>query len=68
MLPEITKYLKKVEISKINLSIKKSAKVYDYFSVRIPKNFIESIIKPIKDERFLFFLYYFYLIIKLLIY
>ena len=58
MLPEITKYLKKVEISKINLSIKKSAKVYDYFSVRIPKNFIENIIKPIKDERFLFFIKY----------
>ena len=58
MLPEITKYLKKVEISKINLSIKKSAKIYDYFSVRIPKNFIESIIKPIKDERFLFFIKY----------
>ena len=58
MLPEITKFLKKVEVSKINLSTKKPSKIYDYFSVRIPKNFIENIIKPIKDERFLFFIKY----------
>ena len=58
MLPEITKFLKKVEVSKINLSTKKPSKIYDYFSVRIQKNFIENIIKPIKDERFLFFIKY----------
>ena len=57
-LPGISKILKKTEISKINLSTKKAPKIYDYFSVRIPKNFIENIIKPIKDERFLFFIKY----------
>ena len=57
-LPEISKTIKKTETSKINLSEKKLGKVYDYFSVRIPKNYIENIIKPIKDERFLFFIKY----------
>ena len=57
-LPEISKIIKKTETSKINLSEKKLGKVYDYFSVRIPKNYIENIIKPIKDERFLFFIKY----------
>ena len=57
-LPGITKLFKKQETSKINLSTKKINKFYDYFSVRIPKNFIENIIKPIKDERFLFFIKY----------
>ena len=57
-LPGISKIIKKQETSKINLSTKKITKFYDYFSVRIPKNFIENIIKPIKDERFLFFIKY----------
>ena len=57
-LPGISNLLKKTEISKLNLITKKESKIYDYFSVRIPKNFIENIIKPIKDERFLFFIKY----------
>ena len=57
-LPEISNILNKKESSKINLSTNKTNKVYDYFSVRIPKNIIDNIIKPIKDERFLFFIKY----------
>ena len=57
-LPGISKIFKKAETSKINLTIKKPSKVYDYFSIRIPKTYIENIIKPIKDERFLFFIKY----------
>ena len=57
-LPGISKLYKKAESSKISLTIKKTPKIYDYFSVRIPKNYIENIIKPIKDERFLFFIKY----------
>ena len=57
-LPELSKIAKRTETSKINLSEKKISKIYDYFSVRIPKNYIENIIKPIKDERFLFFIKY----------
>ena len=57
-LPEISNILNKKESSKINLPTNKSNKIYDYFSVRIPKNCIDNIIKPIKDERFLFFIKY----------
>jgi len=57
-LPEISNILNKKESSKINLPTNKTNKVYDYFSVRIPKNIIDNIIKPIKDERFLFFIKY----------
>ena len=57
-LPEISNLLNKKETSKINLTTKKHIKSYDYFSVRIPKNCIENIIKSIKDERFLFFIKY----------
>ena len=56
-LPEISKIQTK-ESSKINLITNRTTKAYDYFSIRIPKNYIESIIKPIKDERFLFFIKY----------
>ena len=57
-LPEISNILNKKESSKINLPTNKTNKVYDYFSVHIPKNSIENIIKVIKDERFLFFIKY----------
>ena len=57
-LPEISNLLNQKESSKINISTKKENNIYDYFSVRIPKNCIENIIKPIKDERFLFFIKY----------
>ena len=57
-LPEISNILNKKESSKINLPTNKTNKIYDYFSVRIPKNCIDNIIKPIKDERFLFFIKY----------
>ena len=57
-LPEISNRLNKKESSKINLPTNKTNKIYDYFSVRIPKNCIDNIIKPIKDERFLFFIKY----------
>ena len=57
-LPEISNILNKKESSKINLPSKKENKIYDYFSVRIPRNCIENKIKPIKDERFLFFIKY----------
>ena len=57
-LPEISNILNKKESSKINLPTNKTNKVYDYFSVRIPKNIIDNIVKPIKDERFLFFIKY----------
>ena len=57
-LPEIIRIQNYSESSKINLSTKKFNKIYDYFSVRIPRNYIENIIKPIKDERFLFFIKY----------
>ena len=57
-LPEISNLLNKKEISKINATSNKLSKVYDYFSVHIPKNSIENIIKVIKDERFLFFIKY----------
>ena len=57
-LPEISNVLNKKESSKINVPTNKSNKTYDYFSVRIPKNCIEYIIKSIKDERFLFFIKY----------
>jgi len=56
-LPEISKIQTK-ESSKINLMTNRTTKAYDYFSIRIPKNYIENIIKPIKDERFLFFIKY----------
>mgnify|MGYP002624763733 CR=1 FL=1 len=56
-LPEIPKIQAK-ESSKINLITNRTNKIYDYFSIRIPKNYIENIIKPIKDERFLFFIKY----------
>ena len=57
-LPEISNLLNQKESSKINIPTKKQNNIYDYFSVRIPKNCIENIIKPIKDERFLFFIKY----------
>ena len=57
-LPEISNIVNNKETSKNNLTTKKITTVYDYFSVRIPKNIIEQIIKPIKDERFLFFIKY----------
>ena len=56
-LPEISKIQTK-ESSKINLVTNRTTKAYEYFSIRIPKNYIENIIKPIKDERFLFFIKY----------
>jgi hypothetical protein len=56
-LPEISKIQTK-ESSKINLVKNRTTKAYEYFSIRIPKNYIENIIKPIKDERFLFFIKY----------
>ena len=56
-LPEISKIQTK-ESSKINLMTNRTTKAYDYFSIRIPKNYIENIIKSIKDERFLFFIKY----------
>jgi len=56
-LPEISKIQAK-ESSKINLITNRTTKSYDYFSIRIPKNYIENIIKSIKDERFLFFIKY----------
>ena len=57
-LPEISNLLNQKESSKINIPTKKQNNIYDYFSVRIPKNCIDNIIKPIKDERFLFFIKY----------
>ena len=57
-LPEISNLLNKKESSKINVPTNKTNKIYDYFSVRIPKNCIENILKSIKDERFLFFIKY----------
>ena len=56
-LPEISKIQTK-ESSKINLVTNRTTKAYEDFSIRIPKNYIENIIKPIKDERFLFFIKY----------
>ena len=57
-LPEISNIVNNKETSKNNTTTKKIKTVYDYFSVRIPRNCIEQIIKPIKDERFLFFIKY----------
>ena len=57
-LPEISNIVNNKESSKNNITIKKLKTTYDYFSVRIPKNCIEQIIKSIKDERFLFFIKY----------
>ena len=57
-LPEISNIVNNKESSKNNITTKKIKTVYDYFSVRIPRNCIEQIIKPIKDERFLFFIKY----------
>ena len=57
-LPEISNIVNNKESSKNNITTKKVKTIYDYFSVRIPKNCIEQIIKPIKDERFLFFIKY----------
>ena len=57
-LPEISNIVNNKETSKNNITTKKIKTVYDYFSVRIPRNCIEQIIKPIKDERFLFFIKY----------
>ena len=44
--------------SKIYMSTKKVSKAYDYFSIKIPLNYIKNFIKTIKDERFLFFITY----------
>jgi hypothetical protein len=57
-LPEISNIVNNKESSKNNITTKKLKTTYDYFSVRIPKNCIEQIIKSIKDERFLFFIKY----------
>lgn len=53
-LPIITK---REELSKGD-SNEKQRQVYDYFSTRIPRSQIESKLKVIKDERFLFFIKY----------
>jgi Leucine-rich repeat (LRR) protein len=48
---------KKEEITK-NEMFEKPRKIYDYFSIRIPRSQIESKLKLVKDERFLFFIKY----------
>ena len=46
---------RKEEVSK-NDSYEKQKKIYDYFSTRIPRSQIETKLKIVKDERFLFLL------------
>ena len=48
---------RKEEVSK-NDSYEKQKKIYDYFSTRIPRSQIETKLKIVKDERFLFFIKY----------
>ena len=54
-LPSLINDSQKNECSKTNMQNKLKHKFYDYFSVRISFSCIENIIKPYKDERFLFF-------------
>ena len=48
---------RKEEVSK-NDSYDRQKKIYDYFSTRIPRSQIETKLKIVKDERFLFFIKY----------
>ena len=48
----------KIYSSKVYMSTKKISKVYEYFSIKIPLNYIKNILRAIKDERFLFFVTY----------
>ena len=48
--------LQKPENSKASIAYQ--SKIYEYFSIRIPRSHIEHIIQSIKDERFLFFIKY----------
>ena len=49
-LPEISNIVNNKESSKNNITTKKLKTTYDYFSVRIPKNCIEQIIKSIRQD------------------
>ena len=48
---------KKEEVSKNDFNDRQK-KIYDYFGTRIPRSQIESKLKIVKDERFLFFIKY----------